>query len=241
MAKEICAGAAGAPQAARGLRRALIAALSACTALAFFAASDAQAQAPKPKPAPKPAPHQPAPPAPQPAPAQAAAPPPLKFIPSTWVKLCEAQPKKICVTRTLLRTQVGAPAALAEFAEPEGAPKILRVTLPLGMLLEYGTRLLIDQEQQPYATAKFVTCLEGCITFYQVSDDLQQKLQKGKTLYIQAVNLNNVPMSFPLPLTGFAKALEGPPTDPKVYEAEQKKFQEELQKKAQQQAPAPQH
>jgi len=139
-----------------------------------------------------------------------------------------------------LRTQVGAPAALAEYAEPEGAPKILRVTLPLGMLLEYGTRILIDQQQQPYATAKFVTCLEGCITFYQVSDDLQDKLKKGQTLYIQAVNLNNAPMSFPLPLTNFAKALDGPATDPKVYEEQQKKFQEELQKHAQAPAPAPQ-
>jgi hypothetical protein len=40
-------------------------------------------------------------------------------------------------------------------------------------------------------------------------------------------------MNFPVPLTTFAKALEGAPTDPKVYEADQKRIQEELQKKAQ--------
>jgi invasion protein IalB len=216
------------------LRRALVAALAACSAVALLAAADAQAQAPKPKTAPKAAPKQPAAPAaPQQAapPAQTAAQMP-KFVPSPWTKLCETQPKKLCVTRSLLRTENGAPAALAEFAEPEGAPKILRITLPLGMMLKYGTRVLIDQTQQPYATAEFVTCLEGCITFYQVSEDLQDKLKKGHTLYIQAININNAGLNFALPLTNFAKALDGPPTDPKVYAAQEKKLQEELQKHA---------
>jgi len=36
----------------------------------------------------------------------------------------------------------------------------------------------------------------------------------------------------PLPLAEFAKAYDGPPTDPKVFEETQKKLQEELQKRA---------
>ena len=40
----------------------------------------------------------------------------------------------------------------------------------------------------------------------------------------------------PLPLAGeFAKAYDGPPTDPKVFEENQKKLQEELQKRAEEQ------
>jgi invasion protein IalB len=223
-----------------GQRGSLLAVAAALSAGVLLAGSGALAQAPKPKPK-QPA-QQPAaqPPA---APAQAAAPAaPPQFVSTPWVKLCETQPNKICVTRSLLRTEAGQPLALAEFAEPDGQPKILRVTLPLGMLLDYGTRLLIDQAPQPLATARFVTCLEGCITFYQVSPELQEKMKKGQTLVIQAVNLNNAPMSFPLPLATFGKALDGPPTDPKVFAEEQKKLQEELQKKAralqQQAAPA---
>jgi invasion protein IalB len=219
----------------RRLRRALVATLAACSAVAFLAAVDAQAQAPKPKPAPKAAPKQPA--AQQPAPTQAAPQMP-KFVPSPWTKLCETQPRKLCVTRSLLRTENGAPAALAELAEAEGAPKIMRITLPLGMMLKFGTRILIDQTQQPYATAEFITCLEGCIAVYQVSDDLQDKLKKGHTLYIQAININNAGLNFPLPLANFAKALDGPPTDPKVYAEHEKKLQEELQKHAAPAAPA---
>jgi invasion protein IalB len=210
-----------------------LAAVSLLSLLSLLAAADAQTPPTKPKPKPPAQAQQPAPPPPAQAQAQVpAAPAAPQFVPTPWVKLCETQPKKICVTRTLLRTTQGAPAALAEFAEPEGSPKILRITLPLGMLLEYGTRILIDQTQQPYATAKFVTCLEGCITFYQGSDALQDKLKKGQTLNVQAVNLNNAPMNFALPLNSFAKAIDGPPTDPKVYEEQQKKFMEELQKHA---------
>ena len=40
------------------------------------------------------------------------------------------------------------------------------------------------------------------------------------------------PISLPLPLKEFAKAYDGPPTDPKVFEKQQRKLQEELQKKA---------
>ena len=35
-----------------------------------------------------------------------------------------------------------------------------------------------------------------------------------------------------LPATGFSKAYDGPPVDPKVLEEQQKKLQEELQKRS---------
>ena len=49
--------------------------------------------------------------------------------------------------------------------------------------------------------------------------------------------MTGIRSSFPLPLVdssgnSFQKANDGPPTDPKVFEENQKKLQEELQKKA---------
>jgi hypothetical protein len=58
------------------------------------------------------------------------------------------------------------------------------------------------------------------------------KLKKGHTLTIQAINMQGQAISLPLPLADFAKAYDGPPTDPKVFEEQQRKLQEELQKKA---------
>ncbi len=44
--------------------------------------------------------------------------------------------------------------------------------------------------------------------------------------------MQGTPISLPLPLNDFAKAYDGPPTDPKVFEEQQRKLQEELQKQA---------
>ena len=54
----------------------------------------------------------------------------------------------------------------------------------------------------------------------------------GQMLTIQAINLAGAMMNFPMPLVDFAKVNEGPPTDPKVFEEQQKKLQDELQKRA---------
>ena len=57
-------------------------------------------------------------------------------------------------------------------------------------------------------------------------------MKKGQGLVIQAINATGQPISFAMPLTDFAKAYDGPPTDPKVFEEQQKKLQEELQRRA---------
>jgi invasion protein IalB len=116
--------------------------------------------------------------------------------------------------------------------EPEGEPKkILRVTLPLGMLLVHGTRIIVDQNTP--AQAPYVICFQnGCMSDYEVSPELLANMKKGQNLVIQAISSNNQPVTLPLPLGDFAKAYDGPPTDPKVFEETQKKLQEELQKRA---------
>ena len=56
--------------------------------------------------------------------------------------------------------------------------------------------------------------------------------EEGQDAHVQAINMQGTPISLPLPLADFAKAYDGPPTDPKVFEEQQRKLQEELQKKA---------
>ncbi len=58
------------------------------------------------------------------------------------------------------------------------------------------------------------------------------KMKKGQGLVVQAINSTGQPISLVLPLADFAKAYDGPPTDPKVFEEQQKKLQEELQRRA---------
>jgi hypothetical protein len=67
---------------------------------------------------------------------------------------------------------------------------------------------------------------------YEATADMLANLKKGQTLYVQAFNTNAVPITLALPLADFGKAYDGPPTDPKVFEEQQKKLQDELQKRA---------
>jgi invasion protein IalB len=184
-------------------------------------------------------PAQPAQPA-QPAPApqqQAQQPEQPQLIYSPWTKFCLKPPqppeaKQVCFTGKDARIESGMPVVAAVIIEPEGEPKkIMRVTLPLGMQLVHGTRTIIDQAHT--ANAPYVICFtNGCMADYEANADLIGKLKKGQSLTVQAFNSTGQLISLQLPLADFAKAYDGPPTDPKVFEEQQKKLQEELQRRA---------
>jgi invasion protein IalB len=239
---------------ARPVKRTL-ATLTAAAVFAVISASAAQAQQPQqpaaPKattpPAQKPAAKPAAPaaqkapstPAPiQGAPAQPAAtdqqPPNLIYSP--WTKFClkgqEANARQVCFTGKDARLESGMPVVAAVLIEPENEPKkVLRVTLPLGMQIVHGTRIIIDQGQP--AQGPYVICFtNGCMADYDATVDMINRLKKGQQLAVQAINSNGSPISLNLPLSDFAKAYDGPPTDPKVFEEQQKKLQDELQRRA---------
>ena len=233
--------------AGRTLVASLVFGLALTAGFALVLPADAQAQQQPAKPAQKPA--QPAKPAQkpaqpaqqQPAPQQGAAAngadqqPHLMYSP--WIKICnknqqDPKAKQVCVTAKDGRLENGMPVAAIALIEPEGADKkLLRVTVPLGMQLQHGTRMIVDQEQ-PLTAPYFMCFPNGCMADYEATNDVIGKLKKGKQITIQAINMNGTPISLPLPLVDFAKAHDGPPTDPKVFEEQQRKLQEELQKKA---------
>ena len=228
------------------------------TVLAIAMGATAFAQAPPGAPAPKAAPRAPAAApkgAPQPQkPAEAPPPQPPageaqqpQLIYSPWTKFClkgqEANAQQVCFTGKDGRIESGMPVIAAVLIEPEGdSKKVLRVTLPLGMQLPQGTRAIVDQGQP--MTAPYMICFpNGCMADYEASGELITKLKKGQSLVVQGINGQGQAISLPLPLPDFAKAYDGPPTDPKIVEERQKKLQEEIVKKQQllqqQQPPAP--
>jgi invasion protein IalB len=241
----------------RGRLLALLAATVLAAAFAFD--GQAQAQAPAPaapkKAAPKAPPKAPAPaaqaPAQQPPAAQAQAPAQqggapaqpqdqqIQLIYAPWTKFClkgqDANAKQVCFTGKDGRIESGQPVVAAVIIEPEGEPKkILRVTLPLGMQLVHGTRIIVDNNQ-PLQSPYVICFANGCMSDYEATPELLANMKKGQNLVVQAINANGAPLTLPLPLAEFAKAYDGPPTDPKVFEENQKKLQEELQKKAEEQ------
>src|ERR1700719_1926807 len=212
------------------------------------APAPAPAAAPKAKkPAPKPAPAAPAPAAQAapPAAAPAGAPPAaggqppeqqVQLIYAPWTKFClkgqDANAKQVCFTGKDGRIESGQPVIAAVIIEPEGeTKKILRGTLPLVMQLVHVTPVSVDTRSP--AQSPYVICFQnGCMSDYEVTPELLANMKKGQNLVVQAINSNGAPLTLPLPLAEFAKAYDGPPTDPKQFEETQKKLQEELQTRA---------
>lgn len=154
-----------------------------------------------------------------------------QLIFSPWTKFCppqgqEAGAKPVCFTGKDGRLESGQPVVAAVLIEPQGERKIVRITLPLGMSLQPGTRMIVDQGQP--MTAPYVICFNaGCMADYEASQALVDTMKKGQGLAIQGMNGGGQPISLVLPLNDFAKAYDGPPTDPK----ELQRREEELRKK----------
>jgi invasion protein IalB len=198
--------------AARVVHRAL-AALAICAVITIAVSPPSLAEEAKGKQKGPPPPPNPGQKPPDPKPGE----PQITFTP--WTKVCpksqEASPKRICFTGKDGRVEGGMLVIAAVVIEAEGdAKKVLRVTLPLGMALQPGTRVVIDQGQP--MNAPYVICFQaGCIADYEASQELVDRMKKGQSLNIQAMNGQGQPIGLAVPLADFAKAHDGPPTEPK--------------------------
>jgi invasion protein IalB len=180
-----------------------------------------------------------APAAPAPA-AQAQAPqpqvletPPLVYSP--WIKQCgkpqETNAKGGCITSRVSFTEGGFPMASAVLVEPEGDKKFIRVTVPMPepVALAQGARIVVDQGQP--TAAQFFTCFgAACTAETEATADTITKMKSGQNLFIQALTLGNHVVNVALPLADFKKVNEGPASDPKAVEEQQKKFNDEMKK-----------
>jgi len=163
--------------------------------------------------------------------------PQLQLIASPWTKYCveglagkasELKAEKVCFTASDAHVASGQKVAIALLIEPEGVDKkLLRVTLPLGVALIPGARVVIDEKEA--MTAPFVVChpKNGCMADYQADADLIERLKKGRSLAIQAFDKTR-PISFTFPLTNFAKAYDGPASDPTGLNEQQEGLPNEL-------------
>jgi invasion protein IalB len=220
----------------------MLAIFAAAAFLSGAALDAASAQAPAQKGAPKkggaPAATPPAAPAPA-AGQQDQAMPPLIY--SNWTKICGKGPeqgaKQICQTGKDGRLESGMPVVAAILMEMEGeGKKVLQIMLPPGVYLPKGTRVVIDRDEPSAIIGTFLTCANGgCIAHLEANADIIAKLKKGQNLYVQAYNMAQSVMTLALPLGDFAKAYDGPATDPKELEEKNKKLQDELQRRANEQ------
>jgi invasion protein IalB len=155
---------------------------------------------------------------------------------SPWTKFClksqEAKAKEVCFTGKDGRVEPGMSVVAAVVIRPAGDEKIiLRVTLPLGVQNQLGTKVVLDRDQP--MKAPYIVCLaNGCLADYDSNTELIGRLKNSQRMVVKGINGQGQEVSLSLPLDDFAKAYDGPPTDPKLFEARKKQLQEDLQKRA---------
>ena len=164
-----------------------------------------------------------------------------------WTKVCPpkdapANPggKQPCFIFTEGREDGGGALVVrATIMEVEGEPKKgMVISFIYGVDLLRGTHIVVDQGPLE-ATAPYVVCvppnvpppLFGCVSQYEITAEVINGLKKGKVLTLQTV-FNGQTLSPQVPLTEFAKAYDGPPTDLKAEAEQEQKLQDALRDRA---------
>lgn len=167
-------------------------------------------------------------------PQQQQQPPQQQVLATKWTKICQVNDqtkKETCVVTQNLHAETGQMLAAVTVIEEKGAQKIFRIAVPLGMMIEPGLRVVVDQNQ-PIET-KYAICVpDGCFADLQINDDFVGNLKKGKALVVQTINHVGRTVNITFPLTDFGKSYDGPAIDPKEIQAQKQKLDEAVKNQA---------
>jgi invasion protein IalB len=152
---------------------------------------------------------------------------PSALIYSSWTKFCF---NGTCFVGAGAEAPGGCgPRFAAVVIAPAGQPKqILRVTVPSSVNRADGVRVGIDQDEpaaRPYARCDRGVCAAADI---EGGAELVDRLKHGQMLVMTMADAAGLPVSVRLPLADFATAYDGPPQQPKMFEKQSGKLQEEL-------------
>jgi invasion protein IalB len=130
-----------------------------------------------------------------------------------WQKFCFKTPGTNMVCRTTITGtwDTGQIAIRADLIEREGDAKArLQLFVPVGMYLQAGTRLTVDQGkpyQVPYVWCMTNTCIAGSVA----DPKLIGEMEKGEKMMLEVVDSSVQSVTTTLPLGQFAAVRKGAP------------------------------
>jgi invasion protein IalB len=157
-----------------------------------------------------------------------------------WVKLCmkneQTQNKEIClINHEGLDPNSGMVLITAMVRKVEGEPKqqlIIRLPTAYALVIPAGVQAKID-EDKPIDLQYMICFPAGCQAQTDLTPEVMESMRKGKQMVVAAVNFQQKTMGFPVPLSGFNKAVDGPAADPVKYEESRKQLMEMFRKRQQ--------
>jgi invasion protein IalB len=171
---------------------------------------------------------------------------------SAWVKVCRKNEqtgnKQLClVQHEGLDPDTGIVLATVAVRIVEGEDKqslLVGMTTAYSLVIPAGVQIKIDDGQP--ISLQYAVCLPpSCEAQMELTKEIFDKMRKGKQMIVAAMNMQQKSMDFPVPLSGFGKAFDGPPVDNAKYDEAHRQMMEqsrqrqiELARRAVEQPPA---
>jgi invasion protein IalB len=156
--------------------------------------------------------------------------------PLSWIKHCDkpaGSTNRMCFTSKDSRSASGELMGTVAIVEVNGGQrKLFTLRTPDGVALQQGAWLLVDRDQ-PWA-APSVNCMASIVSGYvalcDVTTDLIERMKGGQVLLVQSTQVNGRALNVQVDLPGFARAHDGPPTDPNAFRELQRRSLEQQRK-----------
>lgn len=159
---------------------------------------------------------------------------------SAWVKLCEEQTLKkgdskeekkvnVCLTHhERFHPNTGRPLISAAVRQIDN-PKLetVMIMVPLGRLLQQGLIMKVDEKEPIKLAYNYCTAL-GCVAEIPATAEIITSFKNGGDLVIGTVDVTRKRIAFKIPLSGFTRALDGPPIDRTVYAQARKQMFDQI-------------
>jgi len=156
---------------------------------------------------------------------------------SAWIKECGEDPqskKRVCIVVQELRAETGQFIASVQIRTVQDDPKISLITMvPVGMLIQPGVRVQVDQNQQQ--EVKYGICFpNACFGQAQIDANFVNSMKKGNQLIVTTLNQQGKAITFPLTLAGFTKTFDSEGLDAAAARAQREELNKALQQRAEQ-------
>jgi invasion protein IalB len=159
---------------------------------------------------------------------------------TAWVKLCmkneQTQNKQVClINHEGLEPNTGMVLVAAAVRTIEGDAKqhlLVRLPTAYSLIIPAGVQIKID-DQQPLSLQYAVCFPTSCQVQTELTQEMFDKMRKGKQMIVAAVNMQQKTMAFPVPLSGFSKAYDGAPVDNAQYEQARRAMMEKFKQRQQ--------
>ena len=94
---------------------------------------------------------------------------------------------------------------------------LVGLTTNYSLVLPVGVHIEIDDGEP--ISLQYIICIgTNCQAQTELTKEIFDNMRKGKQMVVSAITMQQQKLSFPVPLTGFGKAYDGPPADNAKYQ-----------------------